>query len=203
MKQFKRAAAAVALALAALVALAGSAQAYNMAISLGGSISADSEIVFRDSRGIINVTCKLTLDGTLAAGPIAIATGNQIGQVTGATVGTCRGGSVTFLVPAPWSVTINTALGTLPNAMTGLLLDIRDFAFELTVEILRFTVRCLYRGPAGVLVGVEGSNPYRTRDTIVFLGNTIAKDTGTASCPAAGAAAGTARLTPTQTITVT
>lgn len=149
----KGVAGAVVAALALALAV-GSANAYDMEISPGGSVSmSSSSLTFSDTGGLIRVVCPVTLDGTLdGTSQIALVPGNAFGTITAATPGRCTGGIATALVARGWTLTINRVLGTLPGSMTGLLFDLSGLAFELNVTIL-LPVRCLYGGTAGGLLG--------------------------------------------------
>lgn len=205
MKQFKRAAAAVALALAALVVMAAGANAFSMSLSPGGAITATiGSLSFGDSRGIIRVSCPATLSGSLFTGPITLGGSSSIGTLSRTTVGTCASGSGGSAsgsgLPGSWDMEVNTILGTLLNAATGMLLDVPGFAIVYTVLILGMPVRCLYSGTLGILFTLNGANPY-TVGTGTLLANPVPLASGSASCPASGIFRGTVVITPTQTVT--
>lgn len=193
----------------ALACAVSSASAYDMDIAPGGVVTAAAPalgpLTFGDAGGLINVVCKVTLNGTLSGGPVTIAAGNQVGIVSGVNVGMCSGGTMAALFPGgtPYPITINRVLGTLSTGMTGLLYDIRGWSVDFTVTIVGIPVHCLYAGSLGWLVGVTGSNPYVTGTSTTVLSNSLGKIGGPGVCPASVQGRGTLDLSPQQTITVT
>lgn len=191
-----------AIAFVAMAFSVSTASAYDASVSPAGGITATSStLTFSDASSVIRIICPVTLTGSLNAGPITIAAGNSIGRISGVTIGTCAGGSAVALVGSGWNLTINSTLGTLPNAATGLAFDVNGAAFELTVRILGISVRCLYGGTAGALLGFTGANPY-TSGGITVLGNTVPKVGGSGACPSSGRLNGAFALSPTQTVSV-
>lgn len=203
MSTFRRFVASIAVAIAATAVMASSANAYNLSVSPAGGVTGGSQsLSFSDGGGIIRIVCPVTLDGTADAGAIGITGGSQNGQIDSVTVGACSGGRATALVADPWPVTIDTALGTLPNAMTGMSVAIGGWTFTYAVSILGIPVRCTYSGSALASFGVTGSNPYTTNGTLTMSGNSIPKFSGGAACPSSGRVNGSFALSPTQTLTV-
>jgi hypothetical protein len=191
-----------AIAFVAMAFSVSTASAYDASVSPAGAYTATSStLTFSDGGGVIRIICPVTLTGSLNAGPITIAAGNSIGNISGVRIGTCAGGSAVALVANPWNLTINNVRGTLPNAATGLEFDVNGAAFELTVRILGISVRCLYGGTAGALLGFTGANPYTTGG-ITVLGNTVPRVSGSGVCPSSGRLNGSFALSPAQTVTV-
>jgi hypothetical protein len=179
-----RAALCAVVAAFAIACTADAATAIDMTVTPAGAATATSGgIAFSDGGGLVSVVCPLTLDETLGGGPIALAATNQIGVVSRATVGTCRGGTATLLLTTPWAIVINRVLGTLPGGMNGLLYDVTGFSVNLAVSILGISVNCLYGGSWGWLQAAGGTNPYTLSATIQALANLIPKVSGSASCP--------------------
>lgn len=203
MFRFMRMVVAVVSAATMMAIAAAGASAYDMSVSPAGSFTATAAtLTFSDGGGVINVACPVTLSGSLSAGSITMAAGNSVGSISGVSVGSCTGGSATALVGTSYDMRINTILGTLPNAATGLLFDVLGFSFEYTVRILTIQIRCLYSGTIGVLFGLSGTNPYTLSNSGVFLGNSVPKAAGHSACPSSGRFNGTMFISPGQTISV-
>jgi hypothetical protein len=95
----------------------------------------------RFQNGAVEVVCPVTLEATYAVSIRKVA-GSLIGNVTSASVGTCTGGSVTFL-STPWSLRYSAYWGTLPN-ITELLLHISDVGINVRDTVFGVPVACLY-----------------------------------------------------------
>lgn len=202
MRFFKLAVASL-FAVLALGAAVQSAQAYDLSISPAGGVALSGILTFSDGGGVIRLTCPTTLSGSLDAGPVAAAAGSQLGAITSVRIGTCTGGTSVVLIGSGWPIVINTVLGTLPNAATGMLVDIQDFSWQLSFTVLGIPVACLFRGTAGGLFGLSGTTPYVTTGSFTVLGNTIPLASGAGACPRSGRFNGTlSGFTPAQTVTV-
>lgn len=204
MTKFKLVLAGV-IAFAAMALSVSSASAYTATISPASTISAtSSSVTFSDARRIINIICAVTLGGTLNAGPITIARGAAFGNIDSVNIRTCSGGSAIGLIEDGWALTLNDVPAGLPDNATGMLLDVNDASFELTVTILGFRVVCLYRGTAGAnLAAIDtGTNTYRTGSITTLTGVLVGKFSGAASCPSNGALNATFAVSPAQSVTV-
>lgn len=205
MTKIKLVLAATVALVAMAFAVSSASAAYTGSLSPGGTIaSTASSLTFSDSGGLINIVCPVTLTGSLLTGPIATTAGSNFGTVTRVAIGTCRNGSAAALVGTGWAMNINTVLGTLPNAATGLLIDIVGASFNIRTTILGITVNCLYRGTAGALIAAAGTNPYTVGSIAVLSGVSVPFSSGDAVCPSSGRLTGTFGVpAPAQTLTIT
>lgn len=182
------------------------ASAYDMSFNPAGPFTmTSSSLTFADGAGLITVVCPLTLRGDFDTGPISVARGRQFGTLTDSPPSSCRGGSVDvmFYPGSPWSMTVNTPLGTPPRANTGLLLDVIGATFRLDVRILGIPTICYYAGTPGALIGWLGPNPYTAGSSVTVLSNALSSTVGATRCPATIRLNGTFSLSPQQTITIT
>jgi hypothetical protein len=154
-----------------------------------------------DPRGLITVTCQLTLTGSLAN---EIAKNSQgrlpegfMGQITRATVEECRGteGPVAARINAPISLRYDAFLGTLPN-ITGILFSKLGFNVE--------AYGCTWVGNPGLLMTFPPSeNGFGTRfNAERFLPTPLGLSRGGFWCPSEVTLSGTGRVTPAQTLTL-
>jgi len=123
-----------------MLAAAGAASAYDFtAISLGP---------LTISGGGLTISCPAALSGTIDDFVPLPITGNQIGEVDGATIGPCNNGFVTVtpLSLPSWPIDGNIVLGDLP-APTGILGDLEPVQIEVTV----LNTTCLYIGDLPLL----------------------------------------------------
>jgi hypothetical protein len=201
MRFFKLALASL-FAVLAMGVVGQSASAYDLSVSPAGPVAASGTLTFSDAGGLINITCPYTFDATLDAGPVALSAGSQLGTVDVVSIGSCTGGSAVALVDDPWPIQVAAVLGTQPNALTGLLVDVVGFSWEINVSIFGIPMRCLYLGTLGALFNVTGTNPYATGSTLTTLGNAISKLGGSSTCPSSARFNGTLAFGPSQTLTV-
>lgn len=193
--------AAIALALAATSATAG---AFRVTIDRGGPITAASlgPITF-EGGGTIN--CNVTLNGLLLGGPINVAAGEKIGEITEVRTASCSGGSIRAILvgtgASAWPVTINSVPGGLPNSVTSIELLIRGASFNLLV--FGGFVECLYRGdvPASLALRATATPGKYTTGLLSLLANTLSFVRGSGLCPSSGSMRGTFSLSPARDAT--
>lgn len=86
---------------------------------------------FRFNGAFGNITCELTLSGSLHTRTIAKTVGALIGYINSASVGPCREGTFTILRETlPWHMRYLAFTGTLPNIIT-IRENIVGFAFRI------------------------------------------------------------------------
>jgi hypothetical protein len=192
-----------AMALVALFAATGVASAANATVEPGGAISSVSLGKVSFSGSGITIRCNLTLNGSLARGPIELLRGRTLGSIREVLIRECEGGNVSAILNLPYTITIETILGTIPSAITGLLFTLPRAAFNLSV--FGGFVNCLYEGTQGALLGltaVAGTRePWRyTTGLITTLASRLPLRSGS-GCPPEGTMNGTFSLT-RQTISV-
>jgi len=190
-------------ALAMLVAVSGAANAYTMRFEPGGSITATSSALTFEGSGI-SVICPVTLNGTLSRESIELTANRQIGSITEVSIRrtSCSGGSVSGVLSLPWSMTLNTTLGTAPNELTGLLVNVVGSSFNL--EIFGGFINCLYSGTGGALLGLtttETPGTYRIGTLSALRAVELPLHSG-AGCPARGHFTGSFTLATTQRVAV-
>lgn len=190
------------VAATALGAAVQSASAHDLSISPAGSYSlSTARLTFSDLGGLISFTCPVTLAGSLATGPAPLALGTSLGSVTRATVGTCSGGSSVMSTARAWDVRISGVLGIAPSVVTGLQLDLVGFNFGFSTSLFGIPMNCQYAGTVSFLLGLAGANPYLASGAS-YLGNIVPFASGDAVCPSDARFAGSATLSPSQTLTV-
>jgi hypothetical protein len=173
---------AAAIATVAMGAAASSASALN--VSPAGSITATSTAPYRLTAlgGLINITCDVTLTGTIAS---SFSVPGHAGDITGGSVANCSN-PVSLLVSSsnPWS--IDAASGG-PSLVTGTLSNAQ---FE--VQGLPIVGTCLVRGNVNISIAGPTATTIRT----------AASTLGTSSCGITASDAGgqTFSLSPTQTL---
>jgi hypothetical protein len=186
---------AAAMAVVALMAGAAGASASSFQFSPGGSITGTSLGAVTFSGSGINITCNLTLRGTVTSRVVAKVAGTSYGAVTSVTIGTCSGGTAA-VAGLPWAITYNAILGTLPSSVTGVSLTVNGASFSVTFS----GITCTYGGNVTSLLAVRGSNPYTT--TLYALPATsVPLVRGSFFCPSSGSMSGTFGMSPTQTVT--
>jgi outer membrane lipoprotein SlyB len=144
-----------------------------------------------------SVSCPITLSGSLDEAMQKTA-GQLLGEVTSTRVGTCTGGEIRLLTETlPWNLAYASFQGTLPR-ITGVTLDIKQFAALATVTIFGITSRCLYSGAArGILNGTETTQLRLEEGTPISLVTTLS-----GICPARGTLRGTGSLSRTLRMTL-
>lgn len=179
------------------------AAAYDISFGAPADFTASGQVTFTDSQAGTPRRCQLTLSGTYGAGPIPAASGWQLGPAGSAAFSLCQVGAFTVLsAGAPWPMTIDSFLGTLPNAATGMRVNLPGFGFEQRTNVGGgVIVTCLYVGTLAYLVQFSGANPYAL-GSISLLGSTLPLVSGSPLCPSSGRLTGTltASTAPTMTI---
>jgi len=215
---------AAALALVVFSALAATATAASVSLSPAGGITATSLGLLTFSASGAEARCTVTLRGELNRGLIGKVAGNEIGRITAAEIVTCSQNSGRVQTESlPWRINYQTILGTLPNAVTGVLFVLTNngptetrrsatSGIGFIVEV--FGVQCLYRGPVGSLLAVtlreaeegRGRGPAARYTTgLITTGSPASLSetplfSGGFLCPSRGALVGRFSLT-TQTLT--
>jgi hypothetical protein len=183
------------MTLVALLAMGGVAAAANATISPAGEIGAVNLGKLSFTGGGITVRCNLTIQSTLARGPIELARGRTFGRTFEVKIAECEGGQVSApLLNLPWTLTIESILGTIPSAITGLLFTLQRASFNLSV--FGGFVNCLYEGPQGALLAmtaVAGTRePWRYQNGLItMLATRLPLIRGGFGCPSEGTMSGT------------
>jgi len=190
-----------ALALMAFAAVSTSASAaYTAEISPAGEIEgiSNGRVTFGSGP---EIECNLTLYSNLNSS-VSVEVGASLGSVTEVEIEECEGGSGVVVLNLPWSLTIAAILGTAPDNMTGLLFDINNASFNLSV--FEGIVNCLYQGTAGALLAAvdTGTNTYSTGNIEVLEEIQLPKHSGSFLCPGEGGLEGEFSVEPSQSITV-
>lgn len=185
-----------ALALGAITLASGSATAASFRIEPQGNIRTVSlgKLTFE---GGVAIECNITMNGSLSSALLNKVEGTEFGRITEVRFALCEGGNVETIRNLPWPMTYKSILGTLPSAVTGMVLVVNGADFKLSA--FGGFARCRYRGNAEALMEVSGSNPY-TAGLIRSLENPLSLVEG-ALCPATGTMKGSFTLTPTTRIT--
>jgi hypothetical protein len=186
----------VALVVALACALtAGSASATTMILEPAGEFTMASNGPVTYSGEGIEITCNLTIRGTLerAISPIETA-GAHLGHVGGETWSECFETIVTGALRLPWPIEIVRVLGTVPNNVTGILYSF----FTDTIAFTLMGVLCLYIGTTEMLWSFSGSPP---RSVLVRnLGTFYRRASGSSPpCPQTVSRIGEFTVSPTQT----
>lgn len=190
------------LAVLTLGTVVQSASAHDISFGVPVDFTASGQVAFFDEPSNTFRRCQLTLAGTYGAGPIPAAAGWQLGPVDSATFSLCQFSAFTALsAGAPWPLTINAFLGTLPNLATGLMAGLPRFGFEQRTIVSGLIVTCLYSGTLAFLQGFTGANPY-TLGSMTLLGNTFTLASGSPLCASTGRLSGTLTVSPAPTMTI-
>lgn len=201
MRNIIRALRVAALALLALLAATGSSSAYTATVSPAGAFRLVSSGRITYSSRFINVQCAVTLSGTLASRVVNIESGGEsLGAITEATAGECSSGSLRLMLGPAQPILISTLLGTLPNAVTGIL-----WGFPSSVaEITDGGITCLYAGFSGMLMAVvrERGGSYIGEEGTQLTELDWRFVRGSILCQGALTARGDWEIAPSQTITI-
>jgi hypothetical protein len=144
----------VATASLTLAAASNSAFAEKFTISPAGSITATSlgSFVFRSPA--VNVSCPITLSGTLQSAAAVFGEAGAVTSVRGTEA--CRGATVRADA-TPWTIVVGGWLGTLPSGLTGIRADIYNAGFLFNVNILGIEAKCDYFGKISTLAPLSSS----------------------------------------------
>jgi hypothetical protein len=198
-----RLALALAAATAAAALSASSAFALSATVEAGGAVSATGIVTFEGSG--ISTSCPMTLRLSLLRGPITLAAGNQIGEVTEVSINRarCSGGSIASVLSLPWRIVINEPLPSPiePENARGLLVNFVRWSF--TLEIFGGFINCLYSGNAGALIPLTrvGAALYTFRMFRMLETIELPLISGS-GCPARVHISGTFTLSATQTMSI-
>lgn len=204
MRKLRRLLVVGAATLVALAALSGAADAFRVAVSRGGVISAAS-LGALSFEGGFTYSCSVTLNGSLLSSA-TIAAGTRIGEITEVRTATCSGGTLRgFLVgtgAAAWPMRVNSVPTGLPNEVRALEVLMEGFSWELA--IFGGFGPCLYRGnaPTSLAVAATRTRGVYTTGLLSLLANSAAFVSGSGLCPRSTSLRGTFGLTPQQTLTI-
>ena len=197
---------ALVVALSAMGIAASSASAITASVSPAGTQNVTSSAVTFGGSGI-SIICELTLRTSLLGGPITVARGAQIGEVTEVRWANCSGGTVERVLSLNWRLTIGDTLPTVASLTTrnatGILLIIQGASFNLSA--FGGFVNCLYRGNPGALMALT----HTARESTTYTGSSLVAlseirlpfVSGSGLCPRTGTFSGTFSIA-TQTITL-
>jgi hypothetical protein len=145
----------------------------------------------------VSVSCPITLSGSFDEAFHKTAE-KLIGEVISSRLGSCTGGELRLLTETqPWYLAYVSFQGTLPN-ITGVTLDVKDVAALATIVILGLTVRCLYAGPARVILNGPEARQLRFEEaTTIPLRTTLS-----GFCPESATLRGTGTLSTTLRMTL-
>ena len=163
---------------------------------------------FTGSNGV-RVICDVTLGGSLHS-TIAKTPGTLGGFITSGRVaeerctaagGAERGRATILQEGLPWHVTYNSFTGTLPSAVSGILVTVNNASFLLRVRVFFVEINCLYRGSIGAIIEGRGNNSFER--ITVQLPNSIPVIAGQSEvCPPRGELNGFFTLTAPISITL-
>lgn len=193
---------AAAFAALALVLAVGAAGAAEATIAPAGSIesSSNGQVTFGD--GIMAFDCNLTLNGSLASGPVALTRGTTLGAITEVRLGVCDAGDVDGILSLPWDIELTALLGTAPNELTGFSVTVSPLSLLLSGL---FGLSCLWSGEGAMLQALtrtRRSGLYTTGVQFMLAEVTIPRRSGTSNCPSSISFRGTLDIEPRQSITV-
>jgi len=191
---------ALVVVLAALAASAGTAHAtIEFTNAPGGTIEARSEGRLTFQAGVIRVTCRVVLRGRLLTTAIPATSGSKFGELTGARIEECEGGTLERALIGEreaWELKVSALLGSLPETITGLLFTINTAQLQFSL----LGIRCLYSGIAGALLTLRRAEELGfTAGTGRFLESTYRLVSG-AGCPESGTMRGSISFSPAQTL---
>jgi hypothetical protein len=191
------------VAAAALLGLGATTASASRGVTIpGGAITATGgSIVFSGS--VANITCRVTLTGTLNTS-ITKTAGASVGSVTGGSTTGCSsslGGTATATVlEFPWPIRYNSFTGTLPN-ISSVLMTVGPAGFLILVDSIFGRIACLFRGSFGIN---SSGNPITTltvqANQTAALVSRLAL--ATIDCPRSGSLTGSFTLSPTQRMTL-
>jgi hypothetical protein len=214
-----------AIALMALAAAVGSAQATNsFSITPGGNISSTSLGKLTFASSVANIACEVTMRGTLSSGGLIVLVELLLmGAITEVSIDNaaetaehpsgCKNGRV--LAPVlmlPWRVVfraLKSASGSIENllgrATRAKLIEIRETQFKLEIA----GIQCLFQGNAeGEIALIEETRGIEAHHTSFTTGlarateaKEIPKHEGSIFCPSNGRFRGNLSIVPKQTIT--
>ncbi|HEU4650520.1 MAG TPA: hypothetical protein VFS49_03810 [Croceibacterium sp.] len=129
-----------------LGALVGSASARNLSSSSQTLRSQFREVRFNGAFG--NITCQVTLEGSLHSRTITKSAGSLIGYITRADLGPCQEGRATILRETlPWHARYARFAGTLPN-ITSLGITVTGASFRIQEPLAGCLARTTAESPA-------------------------------------------------------
>ncbi len=185
-----------ALALVALLAVAGSAAAFTATVSPAGSITSTTSAA-EFIGGSTTIRCPLTLRGSLNAS-VTLTAGQSLGSISRIEVGTCSGGSEVSVLGLPYDLPFVASEG-LPNEVAEVEFNVRGASFNL--GLFGGFINCLYSGNQPSILNVTGTNPYTT-STIETEPTALNLARGGFGCPSTGRMKATFSLSPSQRISI-
>ena len=187
----RRLSALLVVALLTFAGFAGSSGAATMRFEPGGAVAIAG--TFTGELEGVQVTCNVTLNGTLTSTLVPVARESRIGSITESRAEGCNLG-VTLRILTPRAVVNPVILIIEPEVVTGVLAKIENFGILIS-EL--FGRACLYGGEIGVLIGSE------SRATVVQVLNETALlrvTTLGGLCPASMPWSASLRISPTQRV---
>jgi hypothetical protein len=198
-----RAALPAVIVVCALASAAAADSTAPVVIRPGGNITSNGSVTFESEIGV-RIVCNVSLSGTFASGTIEATLPEPIGSVSRASATGCSGGTVTPLAEAraPWGIYVNQALGTLPEAVTGMSVRLSPV---LLLGSLEGFVACLFTSTLGGLLELRlverTRSTYRTGSIRLLteeqqtVQSSIVRLSGIFGCPTRPTAAGSLSLT--------
>jgi len=109
----------------------------------------------------VSVRCPVTLEGSFTSRTLTKTVGAQVARITRADVGTCTGGTETFLTETlPWTLQYESFSGTLP-LISRVTLGLIGFDHLLVTGFMN-TERCQYRyeqtEPGAIIANLSGGS---------------------------------------------
>jgi hypothetical protein len=187
---------AMAVSAVALTAFASTAAADSVSIAPGGDITAASDGRLTLDTDLVDIECDVILRGSLSTGRIAKVEGLLLGNVTAVTINNCPALVSASVDGLPWKLRYVRILGTLPNAVTGLVIALLGATFTVNAPIVG---SCSYSGNPEATIQAAGSNPY-TAGTISSDQTPLRLSRGGFLCPSPGRLIGDFTLSPDQTV---
>lgn len=186
-----------ALALATIAGASGSAAASSLSIAPAGAITATTVGRVTLVAPPINIIeCAIQFTGSLAAGPVEKTPSTSIGAVTNLDIDDCNIDIGFTPLGIPWALEYVSTSGTLPNAVTGITVQVDRFQMRRDMPLVG---TCLYEGLAAFEIPLSGSNPYTTGN-VVSRRTTLAR-VSSVFCPASEYIEGSFAITPAPTVT--
>jgi hypothetical protein len=197
MNRTKKFAMVVLVAMLAIVAIAGTAQALrSIEVSPGGRVRAEARaLVFNSSGG--RVTCRVDLEAELERA-IPKTAGALIARVIAASIplASCsseRGGVQPSVLTLPWHIRYESFEGRLPEDIR--VINAIVLAVRFNLHFLSLGIDCLYGGDLRVKIEATRNVARRIR---VVAGQNLPRLSGSIFCPPEGELSGEFSLSPEQ-----
>ena len=170
---------------------AGAAHADSWGIDPAEAIAAESLTALTlEIPGEATIRCNVTLRGSFNSS-VEQRAGEAVGSLSAVNWSSCTGGEIVRANGLPWTITFSSQLGSLPEAVTGVLTQLRGLSFTISVPGYP---TCTFTGTPGALIGLSGRGPFET-GLMTLLSGTL---TSVTCCGRRGSLEAAFRLTPTQ-----